>query len=287
MIARWPGPGPRMRDAALGYAAKDWPVFPLGPRSKVPLISKADGGRGFHDATVDESQIREWWTRWPHANVGIATGHAFDAFDVDPEHGGEETLAQLVAMHGLLPTTRESRTGSGGRHVLFWPDVRVRCSAGRLSRGLDVRGRGGYIVAPPSVHPNGQPYVWRVHDLALAAWPPWLLDLILPPPAKPTAPCIPVRPRTDGRCSRFGEAVLRRACESVEAAPKGTRHNTLRRHARTVGGYVATGEISGETAHACLVAAAMSAGLPEREARQTADWAFAAGIEAPLARRAP
>lgn len=155
MIDPRPASETRMRDAALQHAAVGWPVFPLVPRGKVPLIAKAHGGRGHRDATTDEAPIRAWWTRWPLANVGIATGHAFDVLDVDPEHGGNETLAALVARHGPLPTTQESSTGSRGRHFLFRPNARVRCSAGRLGPGLDVRGHGGYIVVPPSVQGHG------------------------------------------------------------------------------------------------------------------------------------
>ena len=104
-------------DAALAYAKRGWAVIPL--RGKLPAISKADGGRGVHDATTDCDTIREWWTKDPDANVGIACGQASSIWvlDIDGDDG-EESLAELVADHGALPATVEQLTGNG-RHILF------------------------------------------------------------------------------------------------------------------------------------------------------------------------
>ncbi len=106
-------------DAALAYAKKGWAVLPL--RGKLPAIAKADGGRGVHDATTDTDTIKAWWTKWPDANVGVACGEAsgFWTLDIDPRHGGDETLAELEELHGQLPATVEQFTGGGGRHILF------------------------------------------------------------------------------------------------------------------------------------------------------------------------
>ena len=97
-------------DAALAYAARGWAVLPLN--GKLPAISKADGGRGVHDATTDEDQIRAWWTRNPDYNIGVACGQAsgFMALDVDGDEG-EESLAELVCKHGALPETAEQSVG--------------------------------------------------------------------------------------------------------------------------------------------------------------------------------
>jgi len=141
--------------AALYYAALGWAVFPLVPRDKVPLLSKAKGGKGLHDATTDAVTIAGWWTQYPDANVGIATGAASGVVVVDVDgEAGEAALAQ----YGPLPATVESRTGKG-RHLLYTGSD-VRNSAGKLGPQLDVRGDGGYIVAPPSIHPNGHAYRW-------------------------------------------------------------------------------------------------------------------------------
>ncbi len=140
--------------------------------------------RGLHDASTDPDQIRGWWRKWPDANVGIRTGaeSGLIVLDVDPDHGGDESLAQLEALQGPLPATVQQRTGGGGRHYLFQhPGTPVRNRAG-FRPGLDVRGDGGYIVAPPSRHISGERYAWEPgcspDGIELAALPAWLLDLI-------------------------------------------------------------------------------------------------------------
>lgn len=158
--------------AALSYAAKGWRVFPLAPRQKVPLLSKHHGGNGLHDATTDAETVAKWWTAYPDANVGLATGGPTGLYVVDvdgPE--GEEALARF----GTVPEGPEAHTGKG-RHLLFsHPDGRN--TAGKLGTKLDTRGEGGYIVAPPSIHPNGTAYRWArtPEEAPLPALPPALV----------------------------------------------------------------------------------------------------------------
>jgi hypothetical protein len=99
--------------------------------------------------------------------------------DVDPQHGGDASLARLEQRHGPLPTTIEATTGGGGRHLYFaHPGGLTRNRTG-LAQGIDLRGDGGYVVAPPSIHPNGRPYHWVAghspDDVTLAALPRWVL----------------------------------------------------------------------------------------------------------------
>lgn len=276
-----------MVDAAMGYAARGWPVFPLAVRGKMPMIPKREGGRGYLDATTHRGTVIEWWTRWPCANIGVATGHGFDVLDVDPKNGGDESLAALVAQHGPLPATVEASTGGGGRHVLFRPDARVRCSAGRLGHGLDVRGRGGYVVAPPSVHPSGRRYRWVVRDVPLAPWPPWLLARIVWQKPLRSEPAVATSTHIDGGGSPYGLAVLRSAVAAIQAAATtgAHRHETLRARARVVAGFVAGGELDEDLARDCLLQAWVGAGLAGRaaEAVRTIDWAFSQGMADPLA----
>ncbi len=181
-------------DAALGYARLGWSVFPLhtpingGCSCGNPECGKKTGKHprtlhGLKEATTSEVLIREWWKKWPDANIGILTGSPSGVvvLDVDPHKGGEESLAQLERTCGLLPKTVETITGGGGRHLFFKdPGVRISNTASVLAPGLDIRADGGYIVAPPSLHRSGQLYTWEVEhaldDMALAPMPAWLLS---------------------------------------------------------------------------------------------------------------
>lgn len=168
-------------EAALAYAARGWPVFPLRPRQKVPATR-----HGFRDASTDPEQIRQWWRRIPAANIGIPTGEkTFVAIDVDPAKGGADAFDALCDRHGGAPETIESQTGGGGRHLLFAPDPRVGNTTSRLGPGIDTRGRGGYIVVPPSIHSSGREYTWELSSspdqVKLAQLPDWLV----PPSGSP------------------------------------------------------------------------------------------------------
>lgn len=169
-----------LEQAALGYAARGWSVIAAQPRGKRPIVR----WKPFQSAAADEDRIRSWWRRTPDANVSIVTGEVSGlvVIDVDPRHGGDRSLAALEKRHGKLPATVESRTGGGGRHLYFaHPGAPLHNRAG-FEPGLDVRGDGGCIVAPPSIHPSGRPYAWAKgrgpDDLDLASLPDWLVDLV-------------------------------------------------------------------------------------------------------------
>lgn len=171
--------------AALAYADRlGWPVFPCAPSGKAPAIA---GGRGCLDATTDPEIISGWWQTMPDANVGIALGPIAGvwALDIDDRHDGEESLLEIERAHGPLPDTVEQQTGGGGRHILFRHDARVGNRAG-VKPGIDTKSANGYIVAAPSVHPNGRRYVWEVdhHPLEVtpATAPEWLVALVSEPP---------------------------------------------------------------------------------------------------------
>lgn len=138
---------------------------------------------GFKDATTDERKIRNWWKRWPSANIGCATGApvGWVAIDIDPRHGGDATLASLEAQHGKLPVTITARTGGGGTHYLFaHPGARVKCRS--IATGIDCKADGGYIVIEPSTHKSGGQYRWEdgrdPWSCQPAPMPNWLLKLV-------------------------------------------------------------------------------------------------------------
>lgn len=181
---------------------------------------------------LDPSMVSGWFRRWPDAGVGILTGRKSGIFvlDVDPRHGGEDSLAELDARHGPLPETVISITGGGGRHYLFChPDFDIGNQVG-IRPGLDLRGDGGLIVAPPSVHASGDCYRWREGfspwDLEVADAPEWLLDLVQKPDrtngggnATPIPDVIPEGRRNADLASLAGSMRRRRASqETIESA---------------------------------------------------------------------
>src|SRR5947207_203617 len=101
-------------NAALEYARRGLPVFPVTPRGKMPLISCRDGGRGFKDATTDVEQVSQWWTRWPHANIGMPTGWPSGVYviDLDGEDARETWTTCFPAQP--IPATRAASTGRDG-----------------------------------------------------------------------------------------------------------------------------------------------------------------------------
>lgn len=155
---------PDTMSAALEYAARGLSIIPLN--GKIPLTE-----HGSHDASRDAAQIRSWWERWPNANIGIATGkinrlYVIDA-DQDERKGkyGLQSIKQWERRNGDLPDTCMVNTGRGGKHWYYF-DNAEHPNANDIINDVDVRGEGGYVVAPPSVHPEtGAMYEWANHSI--------------------------------------------------------------------------------------------------------------------------
>ncbi len=159
--------------AAAEYASHGWSVIPIEPRAKRPIIA----WQPFQRRAATSEEVAAWFQRWPQANVAVVTGavSGLIVLDVDPQHGGAESLARMERARGRLPETIEAVTGGGGRHVYFaHPGGVVRNAVG-LEAGIDLRGDGGCAVAPPSIHPNSRRYTWApAHapgEIALAPMP--------------------------------------------------------------------------------------------------------------------
>ncbi len=182
---------PQLLRAALDYAKRGWLVIPLHTPTaqgcscgRVDCASPAKHPRtrnGSKDGSRDPDTIREWWRRWPDANVGIATGPegGILVLDVDGAQG-EQSLVDLAQRGHILPDTYAVRTGRGGQHLYFaWPEgVDVRNSARKIAPGLDIRGVGGLVAAPPSLHKSGRRYEVSESATDPAPCPEWLLSLI-------------------------------------------------------------------------------------------------------------
>lgn len=160
---------------ALRYVTYGWPVFACRVNDKRPI---AQGG--FHTASTDPTQIRAMWQQHPRANIGIPAGQHWWVLDVDPRHGGHETLADLEGRHGELPQTLIARTPSGGTHYYFRADRRARNSVSKLGAGLDTRADGGYVLVEGS-SVNGGRYQFQDFDPLedsppdIAPAPEWLI----------------------------------------------------------------------------------------------------------------
>lgn len=153
-----------LKEQAIEYAKMGWQVFPLLPRTKKPATP-----HGFQDASNDVIRVAEWWNKNPNYNIGIATGKASGFLvvdlDIDEEKGknGAETLREWERENGKLPDTWQSITGRGGYHFLYKCNEPFSNKA-NFHEGIDIRADGGYIVAPPSLHPNGNRYEWEYFE---------------------------------------------------------------------------------------------------------------------------
>jgi hypothetical protein len=175
--------------AALDYAERGWPVITLNPLTKVSYKSAEHSDGRPWGQTTDEAEIRRDFNRRPDANVGVVCGAVSGVFVVETDtaegHGdGVDGAASLVALQGahtLLPPTLQAISPSGSVHYYFrhpGTGTNIKNSASKIATGIDVRGDGGMVVAPPSVKPGKGAYRW-LNDLPIADAPVWLLDLVV------------------------------------------------------------------------------------------------------------
>lgn len=174
------------RALARRYAEEwGWRVLPVRPGTKVPAI--ADWPRL---ATKDPATVDDWWSNgYAGFGIGIATGHESNLMVIDVDNGpgkfGDDVLLAWCELHGPLPDTPTVLTPGGGRHIYFkWPGFNPVHDA--LGEWIDVQGEGRYVVAPPSVHPNGGVYMWE-HSLRPSQIPVVGLSGFLSPPETPRA----------------------------------------------------------------------------------------------------
>jgi hypothetical protein len=245
------GAGPAASDLllgfALGYAARGFAVLPThwltddggcscgADHKQLKDIAKHPRtAHGLSDASCDPAVIARWWSRWPRANIGIATGPTSNlaVLDVDPPNG-ERTLAELSRASDDLTwmDTVISLTGRG-EHYWFRYEGSPGSNAGKLGEGLDVRSARGYVLAPPSVNANG-PYEFIGERRRFQPWPSWLQ------PPKREAVGATQSPRTYPRgptpqTDRYARTALEREARTLLSTPEGRRNDQLNRSVHAV-----------------------------------------------------
>ena len=284
----------RPAEAARDYVARGWHVLPChdlragacscrsqdcaspGKHPRVP--------RGLHAATADPEVVERWWARWPTANVGIRTGleSGLVVLDIDPRHGGTRTIKTLLDRHGDLRAVPRVRTGSGGWHLYFaHPGTVVRNSAGRLGPGLDVRGDGGYVIAPPSRHASGHSYRWEIDPATLPPLPDWLRETTNHDQTRSSPPRPPNAVAASPSPSGWAHAALANELRAVRTSQAGSRNTTLNRSAYALGQIVGAGLLDATTVEHLLIESGLRAGLGEREAIVTTRSGLRAGLAHP------
>ncbi len=263
-------------DAALGYARRGWPVFPLHPivngrcacnTANCDDVGKHPASKGWPNTIASVDAVPSLWAdRHGPRGIGLACGPRAGVWglDVDPDKGGLGSIRKLQAEHGPLPRTITSRTGSGGWHLIFrWADG-IGLGAG-VAPGLDWRGQGGYLVLAPSPHACGGRYQWVFgpEDQEPADAPGWLLELIAAK-SKRNTPAAPAGDRL--------------------AVPAGARHDAL---VRLLGLVRSLGY--GEAMLVAVANAFMttSTELSDDENRRSVDLANAEATARDIARRYP
>lgn len=267
--------------AATEYASMGWPVFPLSPGMKLPAVSASKGGKGVKDATTDPAVIQQWARCYAHANVGLACGDisGIVVVDIDPRNGANDTLAALASKGRSFPPCPAARTGGGGRHMLFRHEAKLINSKSKVGPGIDIKTTGGYIVAAPSFvkQPEGSigdgRYVWVNHprDIALPRLPIWLTTMLMPAPVQAY--------RTDFS-TKDAPKNIRGLVEFVTKSNSGDRNNRLYWGACRAADVVKARHVSEGSAVDQLLSAAVSIGLPPKEALATIISAFKRGDDA-------
>jgi len=286
--------------AAISYTRAGIAVLPVHTPAPDGTCSCRDGAacgspgkhprvrHGLRDASRHPAVIRAWWRRWPHANIGLATGTVLDVCDVDTTAGMRAVLDLLDVIRPPAPLIR---TGAGWH--LWYASAGLPSRIGLLP-GVDWRGRGGLVVAPPSLHATGRRYVFQQPwqpGIPLPVCPPQLRKLVLPPPPPPQRDRAAI---VD--LDRYTQAALAGELQRIQRAPRpvirdgrrvtgGGRNDALNRAAFRLGQLAALGGVDDSVVRRQLTDAALDTGLGRTEVQRTIASGWRAGLRHPRPRR--
>jgi hypothetical protein len=235
---------------ALKLARKGIPVFPCGP-DKRPLTPN-----GFKDASTDPDIVHAWWTEHADALIGVPTGIKFVVIDLDLQH--EDAQEWLADYRDRVPLTRTHRTRSGGMHLLFAPNDKVKCSASKLGPHVDTRGHGGYVVYWPACG------LEVLHGSVLAPVPDWIVEALNPKPVPITTTRISMMAPSPSAAS------IRGALNVLANAREGERNHALFWVSCRMGEAMRAGTITESQALNLLTSVGRQVGLLDHEIARTA-----------------
>lgn len=267
---------------AREFATQHMGIVPLIAQSKRPATKK-----GLYDATTNRAKLKQYFRDNPRANYGVRTGGQSNIFVLDVDGPiGKRSLRKLIEKHGPLPKTVTVHTANG-EHRYFRGDVKaIGNSVGKIGEGLDIRGDGGYVVGPGSVHPSGHVYRFKegraLSDIAIAKAPAWLLNLVNPTSSSPAVEMqIEVPPRNLRRTTAYVETVREREMERLSRAPNHQRNHCLNRCAFKIGQLLPYGTLNETECIRQLSEVARQVGLDESEIIPTIRSGLSAGRSKP------
>lgn len=295
--------------AALAYASQGLAIFPAAAAVKKSCKSAKYSNGARWGATRDPDEVRRDFTRWTGARIGIPTGVVNGIVVIETDtiegHGvdGAAAIAQLEAKHGALPDTLQAISPSGSVHRYFrhpGTSIKIRNSASEVGAGIDVRGDGGMVVAPPSVNPDGRRYRWLNRN-PIAALPAWLVELTREKPRSISERAVAAINGCAGKRQQkqqsgditvedaYGAAALEYEIAALANTAPGGRNHALNRASFSLHQLVAGGELDSGDVERELIEAATANGLVDddgfKAVMATIESGRRAGLQHPRSRR--
>ena len=288
-----------LADLGIGVIPLWWPngaicACPSGAEcnspAKHPLAKLTPNG--LKDATSDADTIAAWWAKYPQANIGLVTGGEIDVIDVDGAIPAYQALIEEMGAPEHVATVLTGR-GDGGLHIYCTPGGNKTIPSGKhgLPNKIEVKGAGGYVVAPPSRHITGGTYTYlteitgTIHGKKPLTQ--WLAELdTQPAPVVPIRPTMPMPTASTDNVTKYRDAVIASACNAVLDAGEGGRWMGLATEAvPKIARGIAGGLIPRDVGTYALEGAARQAGLEASEVAripEMIDLMLAQGIKQPI-----